>query len=76
MGATSTLSVFSQNVTTTVDFNIADQSCSPYGMDTPGDYKVLTLTGKGAANLAGAKVNDQTLEDTTLRLCLSNIKGA
>jgi len=72
----STVSVFSQDITTTVDFNIADQSCSPYGMDAPSDYKVLTLTGKGAATLAGAKANNQTLEDTTLRLCLSNIKGA
>lgn len=71
-----TVSVFSQNITTTVDFNIANQSCSPYGMDAPGDFKVLTLTGKGAATLAGAKANNQALEDTTLRLCLSNIKGA
>lgn len=72
----STVSVFSQDITTTVDFSIANQSCSPYGMDEAGDYKVLTLTGKGAATLAGAQANNQTLEDTTLRLCLSNIKGA
>lgn len=73
---TTTLSVFSREITTTVDFSLATQSCAPYGMDASASHKVLTLTGKGAANLAGAQANNQALEDTTLRLCLTNLKGA
>lgn len=72
----STLSVFRDDITSLVDFSVDTQNCSPYGMDVPGSYRVLTLTGKAAAVVAGAKINGQDVPDTVLRLCLSNIQGA
>lgn len=72
----STLSVFSKNVTDIVDFSLSQQSCSPYGMDDSGDYFVLTLSGRTAANIEGVITNGNPLENTELKLCLPNIRSA
>ena len=72
----STLSVFLKNVTNIVDFSLAQQSCSPYGMGEAHAYYVLTLTGKTAANIEGALNQGSALNDTELKLCLPNISSA
>ena len=72
----STISVFSKNVTDIVDFALTQQSCSPYGMDVSGNFYVLTLSGRTAANIAGVVANGNPLENTELKLCLPNIRSA
>ena len=72
----STLSVFPKNVTDIVDFSLTQQSCSPYGMDDSGNFYVLTLSGRTAANIEGVIANGNPLENTELKLCLPNIRSA
>jgi hypothetical protein len=71
----STISVFPRNEIAIVDFSLGQQSCSPYGLNTAGNYYVLTLSGKTAANIEGALIGGAPLDDTVLKLCLPNIQS-
>ncbi|HEY7773799.1 MAG TPA: hypothetical protein VIC26_11500 [Marinagarivorans sp.] len=71
-----TLSIFPRNVTEVIDFSLAPQLCSPYGMDEAGNFYVLTLKGKTAANIAGAQHQGSPLKDTEFKVCLPNVRSA